>query len=59
MESGKRESRSADKDGGGDVTKTADYLLKRFKKNVYSKSGSLAPPTPATIRWTRKNSSAG
>jgi hypothetical protein len=39
---------SADKDGGGDVTKTADYLAKRFKKNVYSKSGTLANPPDTT-----------
>ncbi len=35
---------SADKDGDGDLTKTADYLSTRFKKNVFSKSSELANP---------------
>jgi hypothetical protein len=39
---------SADKDGDGDLTKTADYLAKRFKKNVFSKDGPLADPPDAT-----------
>jgi hypothetical protein len=39
---------SADKKGDGDVTKTADYLSTRFKKNVYTKSGALSDPPDAT-----------
>jgi hypothetical protein len=32
---------AADKEGGGDVTTTADYLTTRFKKNVLTKSSGL------------------
>lgn len=39
---------SADKNGDGDVTKTANYLSTRFKKNVFSKTGSLANPPDTT-----------
>lgn len=39
---------SADKNGDGDVTKVANYLSTRFKKNVYTKSGSLSNPPDAT-----------
>lgn len=39
---------SADKNGDGDVTKTADYLSTRFKKNVFTKTGSLVNPPVVT-----------
>jgi hypothetical protein len=35
---------AADKSSDGDVTKVADYLSTRFKKNVFTKTGGLANP---------------
>jgi hypothetical protein len=39
---------AADKNGGGDVTTTADYLTTRFKKNVLSKGSALSATPDAT-----------
>lgn len=39
---------AADKNGGGDVTTTANYLTTRFKKNVLTKASALSSTPDAT-----------
>jgi hypothetical protein len=39
---------AADKNGGGDVTTTADYLTTRFKRNVLNKSSALSSTPDVT-----------